>query len=266
MGDLQDGGSLSVELFEQLHDLLGLLGVQVASGLICQQQRGIVNDCARDANQLLLSAGELRRKQVLLADDVEAVQRIGYQRLSLGARHVLVAQRQIDVLGNCELVEQVIALEDHPHASLRQLRPLFAAHGVYRVAVEVVLAQPLVVEQSDGVQQRRLPCTGWSHQCDELAAFDFEVNAAQHPRLTGAGLVAAFEVAYIDHVIPSLFVAQCLHGIGLRCATRRQIAGGNTSDEENRGDYLDHKQDVVDVDAAEQAAGDATEPKRCGNA
>ena len=89
---------------------------------------------------LLLAAGELRRKEILLAHDVEAVQRVGDQRLALCARHVLVAQRKVNVFGNRQLVEQVIALEDHAHAALCQFSTLLASHGVHRIAIEVILA------------------------------------------------------------------------------------------------------------------------------
>ena len=53
---------------------------------------------------------------------------------------------------------------------------------------------PLIVEQGQHVQQRRLARAGRSHDGDELAFLDGEVNAAQYPGLARSGLVAAFDV------------------------------------------------------------------------
>jgi hypothetical protein len=56
---LDDGRTLLIEFAEEFHDLLGLGRVQVARRFVGQQQRGFMNDSARDPNQLLLTAGEL---------------------------------------------------------------------------------------------------------------------------------------------------------------------------------------------------------------
>ena len=55
MRDLYDGRSFTVQLAEELHDLLGLTGVQIAGRLIGQEQRRLVNDGARDSYELLLA-------------------------------------------------------------------------------------------------------------------------------------------------------------------------------------------------------------------
>src|SRR5437868_14368295 len=57
VGDLKDGGAAFVEALEELHDLFALRGVQVSSGLISKNELGILNNGARHANKLLLSAG-----------------------------------------------------------------------------------------------------------------------------------------------------------------------------------------------------------------
>ena len=76
--------ALLIQLLEELHDLLGLAGVQIPRGLIRQQQRRLVNHRARNAHQLLLSAGKLRRIQIFLADNLEAVERVSHEPLTLG--------------------------------------------------------------------------------------------------------------------------------------------------------------------------------------
>src|SRR6185437_5153931 len=58
VGYLDDGHSFFVQLFEQLHDLFALAGIQVAGGFIGQQQPGFTDECAGDAYELLLSPGK----------------------------------------------------------------------------------------------------------------------------------------------------------------------------------------------------------------
>src|SRR4051812_43463366 len=76
MSDLDDGGPLSVELGEQLHDLLTLGAMQVSCGLIRQQQLGSGNDRPSNSDELLLSSRELTGIQVLFPHDVKPVQRL----------------------------------------------------------------------------------------------------------------------------------------------------------------------------------------------
>src|SRR5689334_22422772 len=59
MRDLDNRRALLVQPAEQLHDLLALIGVEVAGRLVCQNQRWLGDDRAGDGHQLLLAAGEL---------------------------------------------------------------------------------------------------------------------------------------------------------------------------------------------------------------
>src|SRR6266404_2203534 len=56
---LHDRGALPVEPGEQLHDLLALGAMQVARGLVGQEELRARDDRACDAYELLLAAGEL---------------------------------------------------------------------------------------------------------------------------------------------------------------------------------------------------------------
>src|SRR5271168_2855202 len=117
--------------------------MQVARRLIREQQTGLVNNRAGNTNELLLSAGKLAREEVFLADNVELVECVGYQRLALKSRNVFVGERQVNVFSDAQIVEQMIALEDHPCAASRQLRTLLPVHTVHRFSLEVELAARL---------------------------------------------------------------------------------------------------------------------------
>ena len=59
MGDEHDGAPLPVELFEQLKHRLTRPPVQVAGGLVRQQQRRVQRQRPGDGHPLLLPAGQL---------------------------------------------------------------------------------------------------------------------------------------------------------------------------------------------------------------
>ena len=112
-----------------------------------------MDDGAGDADELLLAAGELRRVEVFFADDVELVQCVRHESLALGAGDVLVGERQVDVLGDGQVVEQVVALEDHADTASGEVGALFAVEGMDGRVVEEELAAPCVVEHGEDVEQ-----------------------------------------------------------------------------------------------------------------
>src|SRR4029077_6923481 len=77
--DLNDGGAALIQALEELHDFFALGRVQVARGLIGQNKFWILDDCASDAHELLLTAGKLVREEIFFADDVEAVEDVADQ-------------------------------------------------------------------------------------------------------------------------------------------------------------------------------------------
>src|SRR6266851_8322444 len=79
MRDLNDGGAPVVEALEELHDFVALRGVQVAGGLVGEDELGILNDRACYTNELLLAAGKLVGEEIFFADDVEAVENVANQ-------------------------------------------------------------------------------------------------------------------------------------------------------------------------------------------
>jgi hypothetical protein len=55
----EDRGSAGIDLAQQIHDLEREIRIQVASGLVGDDEHGIVHERARDRNALLLAAGEI---------------------------------------------------------------------------------------------------------------------------------------------------------------------------------------------------------------
>ena len=55
----EDGGASLVDVMEHLEDFLGGDGVEIAGGFVGENEVGVVEQGAGDADTLLLAAGEL---------------------------------------------------------------------------------------------------------------------------------------------------------------------------------------------------------------
>src|SRR6266851_9472023 len=109
--DRRPGG---VELAEQRHDVLPLTRVEISGRLVGEQQRGLVNHGSCNRHELLLAAGQLPGIEILLGQYAEAIERVGDGCLAIIGLHVAVRQRHREVLGDSEVVDEVILLEHEP--------------------------------------------------------------------------------------------------------------------------------------------------------
>src|SRR5437868_13964000 len=179
MGHLDDCGSLVVQLLEELHDLLALAGVQVPRRLIRQDQLRVSDDRAGYGHKLLLTSRKLTGIEILLADDMEAVERVGHHRLPLRALHVAVGERNIEIFGNRQIIEQMVLLEYESDVFLVQLRALLQVELMDRLLEQVVLTAPGAVEHSNDAEQRRFSRTGRPHNGYEVAFLNVDRDAPQ---------------------------------------------------------------------------------------
>src|SRR5579871_1359011 len=133
--------------------------MEIPRGLVGQQKRRFVNDSACHSYDLLLTAGKLVGKEIFLGDDLKTIERIGYHALALRAGNVLVRKWQVDIFLYRQVVDQVIALEDHAYILLRELGAFLAIHLVNRRIAKLVFAFPTVIQQREHIQQGRLAST-----------------------------------------------------------------------------------------------------------
>src|SRR3569833_1005840 len=66
---------------------------------------------------------------------------------------------------------------------------------------EPVLACPTIVEEREDVQEGGLPCSGGAHDGNKFALANGEIDAAQHPGFGVSGLVTAFDILKVNHVV-----------------------------------------------------------------
>src|SRR5439155_9013365 len=183
------------------------------------------DDGTRHGDELLLAAGELPREQVFLRDDPEPVERVGHERLALALLDVAIGQRDVQVLRDGEVVEQVVLLKHKPHVLLVERDPVPGLHLVHGVIEEAILAGPVGVEHAEHREQRGLPRPGWAHDGDELARGDLDGDLPQNEEAAvalGHALVEALELDHSDLRAVS----------GSSCAARRAgryLASSETS-------------------------------------
>ena len=72
-----NGVTFPVDGFQLLHDGVGAAGVEIAGGLIGENNLGIADDSSRDSNALLLATRKLVGKIVLFFLEMKALESIG---------------------------------------------------------------------------------------------------------------------------------------------------------------------------------------------
>ena len=179
MRNHHDGRAFGVELLEQVHHFLAVLGVEVTGRLIREDQLRAGDDGASDGHALLLTAGELLREVVGAVADGHSLHNFRDLLLALGSADVQVAKRQFDVLIHIEFVDEVEALEHKAYVALAELGALLLLEASHLGVEQLVAAARRVVQQTQNVQQRGLAAARRAHDGDKLAVLDFKGNTIE---------------------------------------------------------------------------------------
>ena len=178
VGGHQHRRSGAVDPFEQIHDVLAGLGVEVARRLVGQQHQRPVDERAGDGDTLLLTAGQLAGQAVGLAGQAHHLQHVGHHPVDHVGALADDLQREGDVLEHRLLLQQPEVLE-HAADDLAQAGDVPAGE-----LVDVELRHPDVARGRRvlGEQQpheRRLARAGRSDEEDELTLVDLERDVVE---------------------------------------------------------------------------------------
>ena len=174
--------------------------VEVAGRLIRKDQRLVADDGARNRNPLLLAARELARHMFGAMGNSHAFHDVRDTLPAFLRRHLVIEQRQLDVLGHAELVDEIEALEDETDVLLAYDAALRL--GVLRdiLVKEEVVAVARIIEQADDIEQRGFATARRAHHRHKVALVDFDVDAIQRHRLDFIGPVDLVQVVQFKHV------------------------------------------------------------------
>src|SRR5438105_10857969 len=110
--------------------------MQISGGFVREKKFRLGDDGAGDADELLLAAGKLPRIQIFLADDLKTIQRVGHQRGAFALTIMPIGKRDIEVLVNGQIIEQMILLKNESDSLVTQRGALFCLQMMHRGLVE----------------------------------------------------------------------------------------------------------------------------------
>jgi hypothetical protein len=190
VGHEDEGVAALVEVAEDRHDHGLVDGVEVAGGLVGEDQRRLVDQGAGDGDALLLAARELARQVVEALAQPDAAQGLfGFTTVG----HAVDVLGQHDVLQRGEIRDQVELLEDEADGALAVAGQLAGRHAGGTAEVHTADPHPArarTVEAGEDVEKRGLAGAGRAGDGHPLALVDGQVELVQGPERTEAAAEA----------------------------------------------------------------------------
>ena len=180
-------GKLLAGDFQQGHDILAGFGVQVAGGLVGQDDGGLGRQGPGDGHPLLLAAGEVVGQvpelflQAQSLDDLVHVGGVGLLAVQLN--------REDDVLIDAEDGDQVVVLEDEADLPPPEDGQGLVLQGEDVLSVHGDGAGGGPVQAAQHVEEGGLAGAGGADHGGEFALFHRQVHAVQGADLRLAGAV-----------------------------------------------------------------------------
>ena len=132
------------------------MGVKRAGGLVGQHDLRIVDERAGDGDALHLTARKLARLLVQMLGQPDRCQGLLGAAGALGLPHARERQRQLHVLQDGLVRDEVVALEHEPDAVVAESVPIAVLVAVGGNAVDDHVAGVVMIQAAHHVQKRRL--------------------------------------------------------------------------------------------------------------
>ena len=172
-----------MQLVHEIHHLLAVCRVEVPGGLVREQDQRVAHDGARYRNALLLAARELTRHVLGAVGHLHTLERRLHLLPALTRWDALVRERQLDVVVDAEIADQVEALEDEADLLAPHARSLRGGQIPDRPLVEGVRTPRGRVQQAEDREQGGLPAAGGSGDRHVLPGMDLEIHVREGVRL-----------------------------------------------------------------------------------
>ncbi|MNV50342.1 hypothetical protein D3C71_1423440 [compost metagenome] len=162
---------------QQVHHAGGGGGVEVAGGLVGQQQGGAMHQSAGDGHALQLSTAELLRKALAQVSQADGGQHLLHtSRVALPQQH----HRQSDVLGHVQVRQHMKGLEDKPHMGAPPQGPLRVVQLAHVGGAVGDAARVPGVQASQAVEQGGFAHARIAHDGYELSGRHRELHVGKH--------------------------------------------------------------------------------------
>src|SRR4029077_17944680 len=181
-----------LEAPEQSHHLERQVRIEIARRLIGDQERGLADHGAGDADALLLADGELERQHTLLAEETHLVERGAHAPVDLLQGSCSYGERKRDVVVHRPVGEQLVILEDHADVAAESGDvPRLQRLRVTPRDRDSATGRPL--EQCDELQHRALAGTRAAREEHHLAGVDAEADVIECLAPVGVALAHPVE-------------------------------------------------------------------------
>src|SRR5579884_127682 len=173
-----DRRAFQVDAPEQFHDFRGVRRIQIAGGLVAQEEFGIVDQRSGDCGALLFAAGQLARIHAALVgepDQIEAPRHLTHDVFGVRAGDL---QRERYVLPHRLVGKELVILKDHAQMPA-QHGDASAPQAIDPNAVDRYFAaggEHLAIEQP---QEAGFSGAGVPNEKNEIAFTDFEIDAVE---------------------------------------------------------------------------------------
>ena len=176
--DHHDGlAEVFVKQAEKIENGLGAFGIEIAGGFIGEDDLGFADDGAREGDALLFAAGKFRRLVFQACADAE---QIGNDLEAVWIESICVnVLRESDVVVGVERGQKIEALKDEADFVAAQQSAGGVAHGGEVVAIEKHAPARGLRQAANHVQHGGFSASRRTHDGDEFAGKDFDVDAAQ---------------------------------------------------------------------------------------
>ena len=183
-----------VQPFNQVEDAAGGSLVQVAGGLVGQQQPGMVDQRAGQCHALLLAAAQLAGPMVAAILQAHFAEPLCRRRERLGFAQAASQQRHGDVFQSRELRQQVMKLPDVADLAIAEGRALARRKlgDVDRGAGDCSGGGR--IQRTQNVQQRALARARLADDGHHLAGLNLKIQAAKECERAARGGVSLFQV------------------------------------------------------------------------
>ncbi len=168
-----------MEVADEFQDFGSGVGIEIAGGLVGQEDRGIEGERAGDGYALTLAAGKLVGEVVEALSQLDELEQGAGALVDLLAFEPLEVERQGHIFEAGEARQEIEKLEDEADFVAAEAGEVIVRKCCDRLAVDADLTGGGPVETADEVEEGRFAGAGGADDGDHLAPFDVEIDGIE---------------------------------------------------------------------------------------